>query len=583
MIGTVAPTRDGGLRGRERLRAASPLMLLALAIVVVCAVLAIGPRMPLGAMYWDVYQFYDAAHRITSGQVPVRDFFVPVGPLDYYLFTALLMVFPSGPAVLLAQWSLLIVTAPLMGVVAWDVAKRSRVLAFALLVPFLFFALLPFNTHEYYPFPAVDGFGTYNRHVCELLYVLVAAILFVRDRRVLTGVVTAVLGALFLLKMTGFLAGVALAGYALITGRLTPRNALAGAAVLAAIFGGLQLTTGIVGVYIDDVAALVGLNSALLVPRFLQSASLNLGIAAAAGALACVLLWSDRRILRSAARSAIELRSTARASAVLDHVGLWLLVVVAVGIFNETQNLGSQALIFLWPVCLRVFLRLRRVPRAPIVLVAALALVAATALPPVVNTLERASRAIVGSARNTPLESRNLKQLGAVNMRPEVAARVTDMLAFYPAHRATFEALVNQRNEATPLLYSDIDFQALYLVAVDRGIDAIRRLETRSGVRFDTVMTLSNYNPFPYLMDRAAPRDVSIAGDPIRTVPKPGVAELAAVASTDLVLYPTCPPTVMSASLLALYSDALKGHRRIELSDCYDAFVNPRFTSRLDG
>jgi hypothetical protein len=583
MIGTVARAREEGLRGRTRLLAASPLILLALAITAVCAVLMSGPQMPLGAMYWDLYQFYDGAQRISSGQMPIRDFFVPVGPLDYYLFAAVLAIFPGGPAVLIAQWSMLLVTAPLIALVGWDVAKRSRVLAFALLVPFLFFALLPFNTHEYYPFPVVDGFGTYNRHTCELLYVLVAGLLFVRNRRVLTVVVGVVLPALFFLKMTGFLSGVMLAGYALLTGRLRPRDALAAVAAFAVLLGVLQSTTGVVGDYIADVASLVGLNGALLLPRFAQSASLNFGITAAAGALACVLLWSDRRILRSAAGSAVELRSAARASAVLDHVGLWLLVVLAVGIFNETQNLGSQALIFIWPVCLRIFLRLRRVPRGPVVLVAALALVAATVLPPVLNTFERAGRAIVGSARNVPLQSSNLKQLGAVNMRPEVAARVADMLSFYPSHRATFEDMVAMGDEATPLLYSDVDFQALYLASVDRAVDAIRQLEARSGVRFDTIMALSNYNPFPYLLDRNAPRAVSIAGDPIRTVPTPGVAELSAVADTDLVLYPTCPPTVMSADLLELYADALKNHRRIELSDCYDAFVNPRFRSRLGG
>lgn len=581
MTGTAEVARPTtGVRGRWL--TVSPLLLLAATLAAACTVLAAGPHLPLGPMYWDLYQYYDAAQRIASGQVPVRDFFLPVGPLAYYLFAGALAVFPGGSAALLAQWSMLVVTAPLMALVVRDVAKRTPLVGFALLLPFLFFALLPINTREYYPFPGVDGFGTYNRHVCELLYVLVAAIVFVRSRRVLTLVLAVSLSALFFLKMTGFLAAAALAGYALLAGRVRARDAAVAAGAFGALLVFLELATGLVGDYVGDVLALVGINSALLLPRFLQAMSLNVGVITGAVLLAGVLMWTDRRMLHAVARSARESHSATRMSVVADHVGPWLLVVVAVGVFNETQNLGSQALIFLWPVCLRVFLRIRRAHTGavvPVALIATLALLAASVLPPVVNTFERASRAVIGSARNVPLDGRNLKALGHVSMRPEVAERVDDMLAFYPAHRDTLDDLVAMGDEATPLLYSDVDFQALYLAAVDRAIDAIRRLEAERGVHFETITTISNYNLFPYLMDRTAPRHVSIAADPMRTVPTPDGDEAAALRDTDLLLYPTCPPTVMSAELLELYSSAIADHRRIRLSDCYDAFVNPRFTS----
>jgi hypothetical protein len=580
MIDSATPLHAVTSPGRRRGVTAGPPLLLALAVAAACAILATGPDLPLGPMYWDLYQYVDAAHRIAIGQVPVRDFFLPVGPLGYYLFAGALTLFPHGSVVLLAQWSMLAVTAPLMALVGWDVAKRSPAVAYALVVPYLFFALLPLNTREYYPFPGVDGFGTYNRHGCELLYVLMAAIMFVRNRRLLTVVVAAVLPALFFLKMPGFLAGVLLSTYAVLSGRLAIRQALAVTATLAALLAVVQISSGVVGDYLVDVMALVGINSALLAPRFLQAASLNFGIAVAGGLLAVALLSADRRMLRSVARSAVELRSGVRASVVLDHVGMWLLVVLAAGLFNETQNLGSQALIFIWPVCLRVFLRVRRTPRGSVALITVLTLLAATVLPPVVNTFDRAGRAIAGSAKNVVLDSHNLKQLGAVSMRPEVAARVDDMLSFYPKHRETFDDMVADGNEATPLLYSDIDFQALYLMNVDRAVDAIRRLEEAKGIRFDTVMSLSNYNPFPYLLDRNAPRHVPIAADPLRTVPTPGPAEEAAIANTDLLLYPTCPPTVMDEKLLALYAAALKNHRRMKLTDCYDAFVRQGLTSQ---
>jgi hypothetical protein len=174
----------------------------------------------------------------------------------------------------------------------------------------------------------------------------------------------------------------------------------------------------------------------------LQAASLNFGILVPAGLLALLLLWADRRMLWSGVRSVLSSRRAARASVVLDHAGLWLLVVLFAGIFFETQNVGSQALIFLWPVCLRVLTKIRRFNARPVIMVATATLVATAMLPPAVEVSERAGRAFVGSAKNVPLASRNLKSLGAVNMRPDVALRVERMLAFYPEHRATYDAFV---------------------------------------------------------------------------------------------------------------------------------------------
>lgn len=571
-------------RSRTRFALISPIVLLALVVVVACLLLGLGLSLPIGPAYWDVYQYIDAADRIFAGQTPVNDFPLPVGPLGYYLFAGLLAVFPNGQPVLIAQWSMLLVTAPLVALVLWDVCKRSRGVAFALLIPFLFFALLPFNTHEYYPLPGVDGgLGIYNRQVCELLYVVVAAVMFVRNRRLLTTVLAIAMSVLFFTKITGFIAGAMISTYALLTGRIRWRQALAGASAFIVLLALLQLTTGMVGNYMRDILQLVAINTVLLAPRFLQAASLNFGILLPAGLLAGLMVWVDRRMLASALRSGVSMRSGARLSVVFDHVGLWLFVVIAAGTFNETQNTGSQALIFLWPVCLSIFLRLRRFNRKPVVLLASIALLGAAVLPPVVNTSERAARAVIGSTKNVPLQSTNLKGLGSVTMRPEVALRVEHMLDFYPDHHTTFDDMVARGDEATPLLYSDLDFQALYLANVDRAIDAINRLEADKGIRFETIMSITPYNVFPWLMDRTAPRNLSIAADPLRTVSALDADEEEALANTDLVLYPTCPPTVMDAKLLALYRPALSKHRRIKLDDCYDAFVNPRFTSKLDG
>lgn len=118
---------------------------------------------------------------------------------------------------------------------------------------------------------------------------------------------------------------------------------------------------------------------------------------------------------------------------------------------------------------------------------------------------------------------------------------------------------------------------------MDQAIDAIRQLEDEKGIHFETIMSINNYNPFPYLMDRTAPRAVSIAADPMRTVQAPGSAEQRAISDADLALYPTCPPTATNAKLLEMYAKLLDGHRRVSLSDCFDTYVNPRFDAKLGG
>jgi hypothetical protein len=569
---------------RTRFVVHSPIGVLVAALLIAALLLGLGLPLPIGPMYWDVYQYIDASQRIFSGQVPINDFVIPVGPLGYYLFAVVLSVFPNAQPLLVAQWSVLLVTGPLMAAVVWDASKRSRAVAFALLAPFLFFALLPFNTQAFYPLPGVDGgVGIYNRQVCQLLYVVVAGVLFVRNRKVSTAVLAVGMSALFFTKITGFVAGAMISLYGTLAGRIRLRDALAAAAAFIILLAGLELTTGMVGNYLRDILDLVGMNTVLLAPRFLQAGSLNFGVLVPAGMLALLLLWVDRRMLSSVTRSAVKLHSAARASAALDHGGLWLLVVIFAGTFNETQNTGSQALIFLWPVCLRILLRLRRFDGRPVVLIAALALIGAAVLPPIVNVSERAARAVVGSAKNLPLESHNLKGLGDLTMRPEVAQRVQDMLEFYPGHHGAFDDMVAMGDEVTPLVYSDLDFQALYLANVDRAIDAIHRLEADRGVRFETIMTVAPYNVFPWLMDRRAPLRMSIAADPLRTVDALDGEERRALADTDLVLYSTCPQTVMDARLLALYRPALAQHRVIKLNDCYDAYLNPRFAGHFDG
>lgn len=559
----------------------SPNILLGTILVVLAVLLSFRIVLPVGAMHWDVIVYYDAANRIFDGQIPSRDFFAPVGPLGYYLFAALTRLFHDAQPVLLAHWSLLVVTAPLMALVLADVGARSRPIAFALLVPFLFYALLPFNSREYYPFPGSDAFGIYNRQVCQVLYVLVAGLLFMRSARLLTALVAIAMTALFFLKITGFLAAGLLCVFALAAGRLDLRSSAIAAAAFLAVLGGLQLSMGLVSAYVADILALVALNTGSLAPRFLQAASMTFGVIAPGAALILLLLWADRRRLREKFAAFRSRPRLADGRKLLDQHALWLGVVLFAGIFFETQNTGSQAMIFVWPVVLAVLLRAGAMMAAPKTLVATLALCAAMVLPTAIDTSERAARNWLGAVRNVTLAHDNLRTLGDVSMRPEVAERTATMMEVYAGNRPFYSGLAERMQLPSFVFYSEHDFQIAHLLAADRAVTALRELEARHGVRFDTIMAINFVNPYPWLMDRSAPRHIAIGADPNRAVPQPGPEVAEAIGEVDVALYPTCPMTSANRMLFDLYRPLMPDHVRVEIDACHDAYIHPRLAETL--
>lgn len=551
-----------------------PLIILALAVACLPLALLTTVTMPIGPMYWDHYIYLDAANRIFDGQLPSVDFFAPVGGLGYYLFAGWLYLFPNGHALLLSSWSLMTVTAPLMALVILDVQKRSATAAYALLLPYLFFSLLPFNTGDFYPYPGSDGFGIYNRQVCQLLYVLAAGLIFARGWKTLTAVTAIAMLALLFIKVTGVAAGLVLCLMAFLAGRLPLRAAVAGASIFFAAIGILEITSGAVSAYITDILSLVVLNDGSLLPRLLQAASINFGVVLAASLLCLALSISEFPAFSAAVRSFTAKPRFSAFGAVFDQSFLWVASFVVAGLLFESQNTGSQAFIFLWPLLLAILIDTyrRRGPSGGFAAVAILAFSAA--LPPAVIVAQKAARAWIGNVNNTPLEHTNLKTMGAAGVRDIIGKRTQRLRTNYTAYRPAYQALAESGELPSFLLYSDFDFQALWLRNADDAVSAILALEARDKVRFETIMTIDFTNPFPWLMDRHAPKYIAIGADPYRAVPPPNEHVNAAVAAVDLALYPTCPPTTARLKLLDLYRPALApGHHRITLTPCYDAFV----------
>jgi hypothetical protein len=568
---TVLSGRRNGL-GATLVR--QPLIILALTIACIPLALLATVTMPIGPMYWDHYIYLDAANRIFDHQIPSVDFFAPVGGLGYYLFAGWLYLFPNGHPLLLSSWSLMTVTAPLMALVILDVQKRSAAIAYGLLLPFLFFSLLPFNTGEFYPYPGSDGFGIYNRQVCQLLYVLTAALVLVRGWKTLATVTALAMLALLFIKVTGVVAGVVLCLMAFLAGRLPLRAALVGGVVFFAVVGLLEVTSDTVSAYATDILSLVVINDTSLLPRLLQAASINFGVVLACCLLCLVVFFNELPAFRETIRGFIAKPGFTAFGKIADYSFFWLAAFIAAGLLFESQNTGSQAFIFLWPLLLAILLESYR-SKGPSPAFAAVAILAlCVAIPPVVTVAQKAARAWIGSMNNSQLEHSNLKSMGAVGIRDILSQRAERLQKNYVVYRPAYEALAEAGELPSFLLYSDFDFQALWLQNADEVVSAIRTFETANKVRFETIMTIDFTNPFPWLMDRHAPKYIAIGADPYRAVPPPGQRVNAAVAAVDLALYPTCPPTTARLKLLSLYQPALApGHHRITLTPCFDAFI----------
>ncbi len=563
-IRTGLPRGEGGNLAGRLLR--NPLVWIAAFVVAVIAGLNLPLRVPLGPNAWDTVVYLDAIQRIHVGQAPALDFFAPVGPLGYYLAAGLDALFPAAQPMLLVNWALLPVLLPLAALLMADLAPRARGQALALLLPLLLFAALPINLHALYPSPGFDGYGYYNRHVSLLLYLLIATLLFARHRALRIGLVAALMLSLFLVKITGAVTGTLIVGYALIAGRMRLLDVAIAAGLVVAALAGLELATGIVSAYLADILQLLGLNTGALLPRFLTVASVKFNV------VGPVLLLLGALALASW-RSGLP-TSPAGWRALADSPLGWLAAGFAALTFFETQNTGSLEFIGLWPILLtllRDWWQRRDDPMRPLVLVLALAV----SLPTAVIYVERSMRALLGAPSYAALDLPELGPLGRVSVKPDIKARAAAMLDHYATHQATYDDLVGRDLPPSYILYSEIDYQATWLLEVQQAVRAIRSWEAANRRKLNGFFTLDFVDPMNRLLDRTPPRAVPVGADPGRSTPELDSDTLAELARTDAILAPKCPPTTARAMLREHFGKALEGRERIALAPCWDMYLRP--------
>jgi hypothetical protein len=523
--------------------------------------------MPIGPNYWDIYTYVDAAHRISTGQLPNVDFFVPVGPLGYYFYVALSKLFPQGHTVLQVQYAILPIALPVMILIARDAARRSAGEALALVVPFVIFAAFPMNTLELFPSPGFDAFGNYNRHGALLLYVMVAAILFSGSRQLASVLCVVLLVALFLTKITAFLVGLGLLIHATLAGRLHLRAFLLAAGVAAAGFGALDLSTGLIRHYVADVIELVGMNTGFLLPRFMTVLSTKLDVVAPAGLLALLLFWR----MRTQVLSWLKPLDMKALQSVIDTPAVWLVSTLLGSFVYETQNTGSHEFIMIW---LTIILAMRdyRLPWT-IHAVPVIALVAAIAIPTPGKVLHRSARAIVSAMKYERLNVPEMGPVGRVLVKPEILLQARAMLPHYAESRASYERIAKRGVLPSYILFSEPDFQVNWLMSSNEAVAGVRAYETRRGKPFERIVMLDFVDPLPVALKRQPLRDLSIGNDPDRTLAKLGTHVIEDVRQSDAILVPLCPVTTARQAIFDAYVKQLDGRRLVTLSPCFKMYV----------
>ncbi|MFQ0812558.1 hypothetical protein AVM02_04060 [Brucella anthropi] len=540
--------------------AGAPLFWLISTLALLALLLSVRLNAPIGPMYWDSYIYFDAAQRIKMGQIPDVDFSAPVGPLGYYLFAWGHSLFPKAQPLFLVQWSILAVAAPLMAWVLTSLQPRNRTTGFLILVPFLVFAIFPANTQSFYPYPGLDGFGIYNRHTALLLYVLTCGLMFMRNGARLALFCAATMLALFLMKITGFLAGGLLGLAALLAGRISFRNVVLAAILTIAFLCVLELQNGIIGAYIRDITTLIGLNEEALLPRFLTVLSLKLDVILPAAILVPALFWNERR------QSAVKDRF-------FDRSSVWLATGLLGGIFLETQNTGSQEFIFLWPILLMIFQRVKTGDETFKVVFVVLA--AFCVIPTFTKVAHKTLRALAVAPTYVQPSLPALQNLGQVLTRPDFLKRAQLFQSHYPENNKAYDALAAKGQLPSWQLYSEIDFQVYWLVSAEQMVKDLRMYETRHNIRLQSIMSLDFVNPFAWVLDRDATRHIQIGADPFRTVPALSEETKAAVEATDGILRPKCPTTTNRLALQAIYAGALQGRAVVALNPCWDLLLRP--------
>jgi hypothetical protein len=314
------------------------LLVVALSGLAVLLAAVLLTTVPYGRSIWDFLFVLDGAYRISLGQVPHVDFASPVGSLTLYLTLAAERLFPAGnPFVGLHA----VVWLAALPVVALLAPRFRSGLGFAAAIALLALTMLVPVTLDSTHLSEISYFASYNRFASGFLFLV--GLWFVLPKSRYDGLMLAyVLAFLFFLKITAAATAIGILLAAVILGRARARVLLSAFAGLAVVLALVEIASGMVSAYLQDIRAMGAINQGRAVYALFFSAFRNWAPLAAAAALALVALQSLVRLPGLSPRRPLAFASAllARESFAIDAC-----LLVAAALFAESQNTGGLGLI----------------------------------------------------------------------------------------------------------------------------------------------------------------------------------------------------------------------------------------------
>ncbi len=565
------------LRARP-LRMIAPLAVLALFLCLLAAILYFPAPLPLGPHYPELGVWLDAAHRIAAGQLPGLDFSAPAGPLGYQLFELVQRWLPQAHPLLAAQWSVLAVTAPLMALLVIDVAPRSRVIAWGLLLPFLLFSTLPFNLAPALPGPGMDAYGIHGRQAAHLVFMVAAALIFMRNPLLLALVLGLSLTALFLLKLGAFAAGTVVLVHAMLAGRMRWSVLFGLLVIFYGLLGWAEYSLGFVSAYLQD-AILVWKDSA---PGVIAAGKAALhahaALLAAVLLLLLLVLWFSRRRLSYIYSENVTYLGRRRAiHAIFDTPAAWIVALALAFLVLGSVTPAGHAQLVLWPGVLLALRKLDRFEGGRRFAIATLC--AAIVLPGLMQLLERAAATIAAAPDQVVLQTERLGAFGLVSAEAGLVAEAERLGQHFQRHRRAWLALAEEGARLEPGRADPL----VWMRELDRLVSAIEAWEREQDRRLATLHLADRSNPLPALLAREPLRFARIGAEVGQDFTRESPHWLQSLQEADAILLPHCPETAKRLAMRARLMPALEGRQAIAITPCFTLMLRrePAETSRV--
>lgn len=542
-----------------------------LTFALVCAVgMSLQIWLPIGAYYWEVIVYQDAAWRIAAGQIPHVDFSTNAGIVNVYLVFILQKIFPGANIVLLVQWGIPLLIAPLLAIVLAPMHTSHPWRAAAILAPFFVFASLPFNSSQIYPLAGIDAFGFENRHTALLLYVVLSAVLFAPRARAQIIALFACLVLLFFTKFTGFIAGMVIVALGVGARRVSFHSGSMILMLLSVSATLLLLFSTLFSAYLQTLTspALSGVTDYF--PAAGKYPPAMIATAVSLLVLVIILGWYERATFISAIKPASTTLRRYHLARACDLPAAWLFVMLGIALFLQHQSAGME-LVFLWPVFVMLLLVYWS---KPFPMGTAIAVLVAFICIPVLSgfagrTLHLASASLTYEKLQAPaLGSAALVRSHASQMKH---ARTMNNHFAYTAH--SHAAIARIGVKPSYLLYAEPDFHLSWLYSARNAMDALAHWQRNKSSRIESVLTLDMVDPFNAALKSKPVRLTNVGITFGRLGGQLTLPQLIEARKAHIILQPLCPMTPVRLKLAKLYKQALAGRKREKLTNCWDIYV----------